>query len=360
VRDVATALVDRGHEVTAYSPEVGEVAGDLRAAGIRVTDDPGRLGERFDIIHGQHHLETMTVLFCFPETPAIFFCHGSTPWQEAAPRFPRILRYVAVDEACRDRLILQHTIPPDRIRLILNFVDLRRFKPRAVLPESPRRALIFSNQATEDNYARVVRAACEQASMSLDVVGSSAGKVCAHPEAILGDYDMVFAKGRAALEALAVGASVVVCDAAGAGPMVSSENVARLRPLNFGVRLLKDKLTVEVIADKIANYNPVDAANVSSFIRKTAGLDAVVDQLLSLYREVVEEYRCMPNPDTLAEQAAAAAYLRELQPRLRDAEALATVQAQLEMIKNSHGWMMVSRYAAIKHRIQRIMRRREE
>jgi hypothetical protein len=360
VRDVAGGLVDRGHEVTAYSTQIGDVAEDLRAAGVTVTDDLDTLAEHPDIIHGQHHLETMTALLCLPETPAIFFCHGSTPWQEAAPRFPRILRYVAVDQACRDRLIGQHAIPPDRIRLILNFVDLQRFKPRASLPERPRRALIFSNQATEDNYVGPVRAACEHAGMSLDVVGLSAGKVCADPEAILGDYDLVFAKGRAALEALAVGASVVVCDAAGAGPMVSGENVARLRPLNFGVRLLKEKLTVEVIANKITNYNPADTAIVSSFIRKTAGRDAVLDQLLSLYREVIQEYGRMSNPDRLAEQAAAAAYLRELQPRLRDAERLATVEAQLEMIKNSRGWMMVSRYAAIKHKIQRKRKRRDQ
>ena len=265
-----------------------------------------------------------------------------------------------MDEACRDRLILQHAIPPDQIQLILNFVDLQRFRPRASLPERPRRALIFSNQATEANYVGVVRTACDQAGMSLDVIGSAAGNVRADPEAILGDYDMVFAKGRAALEALAVGASVVVCDAAGAGPMVSGENVARLRPLNFGVRLLKDKLTVEGIADKIANYDPADAANVSAFIRQTAGRDAVLDHLLSLYRKVIEEHRRMPNPDSLAEQSAVAIYLRELKPRLRDAEGLENVEAQLEMIKNSRGWKMISRYAAIKHKIQRIMRRRED
>ena len=79
VRDVAIALLDRGHDVTAYSPEVGDVALDLRAAGIRVTDNLGRLNEQFDIIHGQHHLETMTALLFLPGTPAIFFCHGSTP-----------------------------------------------------------------------------------------------------------------------------------------------------------------------------------------------------------------------------------------------------------------------------------------
>ena len=38
-------------------------------------------------------------------------------------------------------------------------------------------------------------------------------------------YDIVFAKARAAIEAMAVGAAVIVCDFDGVGPMVSTENV---------------------------------------------------------------------------------------------------------------------------------------
>jgi hypothetical protein len=49
-----------------------------------------------------------------------------------------------------------------------------------------------------------------------------------------------------------------------------------------------------------------------------------------------------------------------LTPRLRYVEGLETAEAQLEMIKNSRGWKVVSRYAAIKHKIQRIMKSREE
>ena len=39
---------------------------------------------------------------------------------------------------------------------------------------------------------------------------------------LTGDYDLVFAKARCALEAMAVGAAVVLCDTHGLGPMVTS------------------------------------------------------------------------------------------------------------------------------------------
>jgi glycosyltransferase involved in cell wall biosynthesis len=360
VRDLAIGLLERGHEPIAYSTRLGDVAQDIRGAGVLITDNLNTLGESPDIIHGHHHLDTMTALLHLPSTPAIYVCHGSTPWEEAAPRFPRILRYLAVDQACRDRLVIEHAIQPERIRVVLNFVDLDRFKPRAQLPPHPRRALIFSNQANEYTHTSAVRLACERAGIALNVVGNAVGNVCAEPESLLGNYDIVFAKGRAALEALAVGAAVVLCDAVGAGPMVTTQNVAELRPLNFGIRALREPLSPEVLSQAIVRYDPIDAARVSGFIRANAGRDAVIDELLSLYQEVIDEHRQTSDRDVDSEQKAAAVYLRELSPRLyqrdqamqelavKEAE-LETTRTQLGLIENSRSWRLIRRYIAIKH-----------
>src|SRR5258706_2530379 len=226
-------LLERGHEPIAYSTRLGDVAQDIRGAGVLVTDNLETLVDSPDIIHGHHHLDTMTALLHLPSTPAIFVCHGSTPWEEAPPRFPRILRYVAVDHACRDRLVIEHAIQPERILVVLNFVDLDRFKPRAQLPPHPRRALIFSNQANEYTHTGAVRLACERAGIALNVVGKAEGNVCVEPESLLGNYDIVFAKGRAALEALAVGAAGVLCDVGCACSLGYTPNVAELRPRYF-------------------------------------------------------------------------------------------------------------------------------
>src|SRR5207302_480812 len=153
----------------------------------------------------------------FPGVPAIYVCHGWAPWQEAPPRSPRILRYVAVDHACRDRLVFEHGISEEKVRVLFNFVDLERFAPRAPLPARPTRALVFSNAASERTHVGVLREACARAGIALDVVGLDAGNPSSSPETLLGAYDLVFAKARAALEALAVGAAVVLCDAAEAG-----------------------------------------------------------------------------------------------------------------------------------------------
>jgi hypothetical protein len=340
VRDLATQLLSRGHTPIVYSTQLGQVAQDLRAATVPVVDDLNSLAEPPDLIHGQHNLETMTALLHFPQTPAVYFCHGWLGRVESPPRFPRILRYVAVDETCYDRLVCEEAIPVERARVILNFVDLTRFRPRPPLPARPARALLFSNYASEDSSIGAVREACGRAGVALDVVGKMAGNVAAQPEQLLGRYDLVFAKGRCALEALAVGAAVVVCDAQGAGPLVTTRQLEDLRRLNFGVRVLqREKLDADTLAREIAHYDPHDAAEVSRRIRANAGLESAVDEIIALYREVIEEYQAggeRGGASASAEEGrAAAAYLRWLALSLhaeREASPLSTaarLQARL-------------------------------
>jgi hypothetical protein len=253
----------------------------------------------------------MTALLHFRQVPAIHFCHGAINWLEEPLIFPRILRYVVVDHACRDRL-LSRGISDNRTRLLLNPVNLERFKQRETsLPPSPRRALVFSNYANEDTYVPAVREACRRRDIELDVIGKGSNNISAHPEKILGNYDIIFAKARCALEGMATGAAVVLCDATGVGPMVTSADFERLRLLNFGFRTLTRPLTSEIISDEIARYNPIDATAVSKLVRATAGHETIVDELVLLYEDVIAEYR-LNGTDPEEEGRAAAAYLRQL------------------------------------------------
>jgi glycosyltransferase involved in cell wall biosynthesis len=312
VRDVAMGLLKRGHTPLVYSSSLGEVAAELQAANVLVVDDLNRIDETPDLIHGHHHLDTMTALLHFPRVPAINFCHGWSNWYETPVRFPRVVRYVAVDQACRDRLVNRHGIAEASVRVLLNFVDLARFKMRAApLPPRPRRALLFSNYANEETHLPVVREACQQTNLELDVVGSGRQNANAEPEKILSQYDLVFAKARCALEALAVGSAVVLCDAGGVGPMVTTAELDQLRPLNFGIRTLRGPLDTGTLVREINRYDSRDAAEVCRRIRADASLDFVLEELIGLYHEVIEEF-AHSSIDADEEGRAAAAYLREL------------------------------------------------
>ena len=129
--DVARALKRRGHSPWVFTSLLGPVAAELRDADIPVVDDLRALPGEPDLIHGQHHLEALQALMYFPRTPAVHCCHGVLPWQEAPLRFPRIVRYIAVSELIRTRLVEGYGIPRDRVELVLNFADLDRFQPRS-------------------------------------------------------------------------------------------------------------------------------------------------------------------------------------------------------------------------------------
>ena len=317
VRDVALGLLERGHLPIAYSTSLGAVAAELRQATVPVVSDLDALGDPPDLIHGHHHVETMTALLRFPATPAVSFCHGWLPWEELPPRFPRIMCYVAVDDTCRDRLIGEEGIAAERVRVMLNFVDLRRFRGRPPLPPQPHRALVLSNNASEATYLPAVREACARAGLHLDVIGRESGNPCDRPEEILGRYDIVFAKARAALEALATGTAVVLCDQAGVGPLVTAAECDRLRRLNFGIRTLHHPVTPQVLLEALRGYDARDAAVVTRRIRATAGLDRALDELIGLYHEALARHAAAPAPDHAAEARAAAAYLRSVSPALQ-------------------------------------------
>lgn len=318
VRDLASGLLRKGHNPIVYAPDLGQIAQELRHAAIPVIDDLKCAGVTPDVIHGNHNTELITALLRFPNVPAVFFCHSWADWISSPPLHPRILEYVAVDDACRDRLVVENAIPEERVRVRLHGVDLERFQPRAQpLPARPARALIFSNNASHWTHLNAVREACNRTGIELDVVGSGVNASHANPERLLGDYDLVFAKARCALEALAVGAAVVLCDAAGSGPMVTSGELNRLRRLNFGIRTLSEKVDPDLLAREIARYDPRDAAEVSRRIRGSADINGVVDDAIALYHEVIEKFRTRPASQLQEENVAVAEYLRWLTLTMR-------------------------------------------
>jgi hypothetical protein len=281
VRDVALALNRRGHSVIVYAPIMGDMVDELRVQSITCVTDLGNVATAPDIIIGNTQIETVQCLAQFPGIPAISICHDRVAEHGAPPRFSRIGCYVAVDANCAERLTLEHGISPAQVSIIQNGVDLRRFTPRSPLPERPRTAAIFSNYATHEGPAQSIARACAAEGIALEIVGMQSGNQATNPEEILHRFDLVFAKARCAIEAMAVGCSVIVLEEAqGMAGMVTSANVADWRLWNFGRRLLVRHAIDETrVRHEIRSYSPTDAAAVSTYIRNHASLDSTVEAL---------------------------------------------------------------------------------
>jgi hypothetical protein len=296
--DLASGLLQLGHIPMIWTPRLDPaLVALLRSAGIPVVSNLNDLPEVPDVIHGHHHLETIEALRHFPGAPAIFVCHSGYCWHDAPPRHPRIRRYVAVDEFCRERLAAIPWIEDNRVDVIGNAVDLTRYVSRSPLPQRPRRAVVFSNYAGPETHVEPIREACRSLGIELEVVGSGVGNVSTEPERMLPAFDLVFAKARCALEAMATGCAVILCDTSGLGAMVTSTNVRDLRRWNFGFRVLQRPLLPELMADEMQRYNAHDAADVSSWIREDADLKKAVARYVGLYRSVLDEQQ--PVADTV-------------------------------------------------------------
>lgn len=317
VRDIALALRARGHEPWAYSSKLGAVARELREAGVRVLDDLSALREAPDLIHAHHHLDAMAALLRFPRVPALLFCHGARPWEEAAARFPSILRYVAIDDACRDRLLAEG-VPPGQIETLRTFVDLDRFPLRARCRPRPRRALVFSNYARFGPALWRIRLGCALAGIfRVDVAGREAGREVARPEEMLERYDVVFAKGRAAHEAVASGAALLVSDYGRHAGLLTGARYEEWRALNFGFRLLRRRADPLWIARELRRYDAAEVRAVALRLRAEAGLGLVMERLLALYDDVAAERAALAALPQEVFDAAASAYLRALATQVK-------------------------------------------
>ncbi len=312
VRDIARGLRRRGHTPFLFSPHLGPLAEDMRREGFVVLDDLAGLAEPPDLIHGQHHAETLAAMAFFPAAAAVYFCHGTRPWEEIPPRHPRIRRYVAVSESVAEHMILRAGIPERDVDVVTNFVDTERFTGRGPLPPQPRRALVFSNYVTESAFLSAVREACGRLDIAVDVIGIGAGTPVRNPEEILGSYDVVFAIGRAALEAMAVGPAVILCNTEGIGGLVTPGNYEHLRRGNFGRATFTQPATADRIEHELRNYDVAAAAAVRDRVRARASLEIALDRVIAVYERVLTEF---PGPLTTEEERAALHHYHRWQAR---------------------------------------------
>ncbi len=309
IRDIAVRLRRRGHRAIAYSTILGDVAADLRASATPVIDDLRMLTEPPEVIHGQHILDAAAASLRFPQTPVVYACHGWAPWLETPLVLASVRRYVAISELTRDRLVTSG-VPPARITVIPNFVDIERFPLRRDASARVRRALVYGNAWRPNSPAFLaIREACLRHGLELEGAGYGFGRPTDRPHELLPTFDIVFAVGRSALEAMACGCAVVLADPQGLGGLVTRQSFHRQRAANFALALLVGRpVTIERVGRELDRYDAVEVSHVADLVHAEAGIDAAVDQWEEQYRLAIAE-----GPAPLAEVVAdASTYLVKL------------------------------------------------
>ncbi|MEB3171887.1 MAG: glycosyltransferase [Synechococcaceae cyanobacterium] len=341
VMTVARYLLENGHYPVVYSTRHGTVAEEIRSLGVPVLDNLDNLSVEPDIIHGHHHLDTACAIFRFPETPIIAFSHGVVPWEEAIfPPISRIHAYVTVSQA---RLKRVHTegVPSDRTVHLPNFVDTDEFSVNFT-NRRPRRsgsakALVYGNASHKGLAA--IEIACRRHGLKLDRSGHAFGQTACQPSRLLPGYELIFASGKAAMEALYCGAEVILSGSHGIGPHITASNFSDLYNRNFGLGvscLLPTQSRVDRAVQSA--YRRIQAGDRSVTAAQLHSLSHrfVLPRLLSLYRDAVsqwEQRRPCGQAQIKEEYAALSRYLHFLKiSRTRDLERFSRLkQAEQEL-----------------------------
>jgi glycosyltransferase involved in cell wall biosynthesis len=279
--EMAMGLARRGHDIVVFSPDLGPSAESLRAAGITVTNRLDAVAFAPDVVHGNHSVDLVHGLIRFPDAPGVFVCHNSDHWACSPPDLSQVRAFVAVDRACRDRIVNDLPRVRDDVRIIQNAVDLERYRSRDALPARPSRALALTKFS---DHLAALHAACAACGLQLDQFGPGTGQVVDDLPDRLKQYDLVFATARMALEAMAVGCAVIVVDARGLAGMVTAQNCAAWREDNYGRRILTRPVTADAIMEEIARYDATDAAAVAADVRAHHALDRILASYEQVYR----------------------------------------------------------------------------
>jgi hypothetical protein len=288
VDQIARGLNRRGHRPIVFAPYVGGgLTAGLRLRGIAVVDRLNQVGCTPDVIHGQHNVTTVMAMAAFPRTAALFSCHDFDAAKDRAPLLPRMRRYIAVDDTCRERLV-RDGAPQDKIEVVYNAVDLDQYHHRGPLPRRAERALVLTKGS---EHLATVRSAAATAGLALDELGSGVGAVVDDLPARLPAYDIVIATARMAKEAIAAGCAVVVCDHRGFAGLATTDTLAEWRRYNFGRRILAQPTTEDRLVDAFTRYDAGDAARVSARVRAEDNLDLHIDRLEGIYHSILDDGR---------------------------------------------------------------------
>lgn len=283
--EIARALKTLGREVAIYCPSPGKLANIVTPSGIPVCETLDAVPFRPDIIHGQHHLPTMAALAYFPDAFGIYCWHGARPWVEQPPVHPRIRFHVVTSARMGPRLTSEFGVPADRVVTIPNFVDLRRFSRIREFADVPTRAVLYGQFGFNADELAQLQQSCADNNLELDKVGRAYGNPRPRPEYFLPDYDVAFAIGRCAIEALACGCAVMPIVPQLAGSLVTAESLDDWAASNFSPRYFTSANVMDSkwLSGELALITPEGQQAVIQKTRAAHAIEHAVAAFVDLY-----------------------------------------------------------------------------
>ncbi len=346
--EIGLALQARGHDVCLFSTLTGAISEAAEAAGLAFVQDPAACPFQPDVIHGQHHLETMAALTRWPGVPGIYFLHGATPWEEQPPKHPRLRKYLGTSPRFGPWIAAACGVTAAEVGTVRNFFDPLKFAQVRPPDLRTKRAAVFHN--TMDPQGKpfaAIRQACETQGLQLDGLGTRFGKMTSQPEIDLLNNDVVFAGGRSGIEAMACGCTVIPVTKEQAAQRIHPGNYEEMADRNFTAETNDSHISSEQILAELRAIDFSETAAVTARIRSEATVDRTVDALLEHYAFVISAQReaGVATLETAAAEAGdVASYLLSLAQRIKevDEKRLSLVEQKESAAARAEKWQQTA------------------
>jgi hypothetical protein len=279
----------------------------LRSLGI----DP-EVGEQppagpFDAALVQDAGRSYAIAGAHPSIAQVFVAHSELADDQLPPQGGAVATAVALSDRV-ERRIAARAAPPPTVRLTQP-VDSERFAARETIRATPRRAVVLSNYLHGERLD-LLRRAWEPAGVELVAVGVE-GEPSDAPELVIGDADVVVAKGRALLEGMACARACYLYDMAGCDGWVTPAAYPALEADAFAGQATGRTATVEALRNDLGSYRPAMGTANRDLITAHHGLRRHAERLVELLAAAA--------PAPAAEPVA----LGELERMARDRERIA-------------------------------------
>ncbi len=274
---IGDQLLRLGHEVVVYSPELGPFADYARGRGLEVFDQLRELPDQCDVVLAQDGLVVYDLAERYPRAFTAFRVCGDVFDFQSPPQLDGIVdlvvvlseRYARLAEACAVKApILRLRVP----------VDIDRLTPVGAIRAQPRRAVILGNYP---DRLLAVKEAWEPRGIEVDQVGGTRQRY--DLAAALAGADIVVAKSRAALDAMACGRAVYVLDTFGGDGWVTPDAYAALEADHFAGQATDRVIGTADLERDLAGYDrEMGTANRDLVVQHHSARDHVIELLAAV------------------------------------------------------------------------------
>lgn len=232
---IARELERLGHDVTIVASALGAMADHIAAEGLDVATSFAELPSCCDAILANDAISAGLLRERYPDNRIVYALHSSRFEVQTPPFEADVVQAIVVGSERFARHARSLALDAQVIRLTQP-IDILRFVPSTPPRSTPQRALIVSNYLEGPRLDALLQT-WEALGLECSLLGHSfgdKGRVTLDVRDEIVGADIVVAKARAALEAMACGKAVYVFDAFGGDGWVTPDSYPAMEADNFG------------------------------------------------------------------------------------------------------------------------------